>query len=251
MKALAWLCADMLLNPTTPWWQFWKSVAALQAFMMSLRGSVIPSLNRASRRKGAAMNADVNMRVCTVASWTATVVVGMAVAATAAAAVVFKAMTVAVIAVPAVFTAPAGTTVGGAVPPAALVEGVLPDAATGVLVVVGPCLLFLLEARVMPAVRPVIVAAWGAVEPVTDEAAAACGTIVPAAGVVLAVRPAVVAAWSAIEPVVVEAVVACRDIVPPVANPLLARATSSSIDLQLAILVAAGMVTVKEVTAAP
>ncbi len=65
-----------------------------------------------------------------------------------------------------------------------------------------------------------------------------------------AIRPAVVAAWGIVEPVIVEVVVACGAIVLPVANPLLVRATSSLIALQLGILVAAGMVMVKEVTAA-
>jgi hypothetical protein len=216
VKAPVWLCADTFLNPTTPCWWFWKSVAALQAFMMSSRGSVAPLLNRASQRKEAAMNADVNTRVCIVAGWTSTVVVVMAVAATAAAPVLFDTVTVAAVAVP----------------------------------VVGPRLIFCLEAGVMPAIRPTV-AAWGAVEPVTDEADAACRTIVPAAGVVSTVRPVVVAAWGAIEPVIVEAVAACEAIVLPVANPPLARVTRSSIDLQLAILVVAGMVMVKEATAVP
>ncbi len=66
-------------------------------------------------------------------------VVVKAVASTAAAAVVFDAVTVATIAVP----------------------------------VVSPRLLFCLEAKVMPAVRPAIIAAWGTVEPVANEVAAA------------------------------------------------------------------------------
>ncbi len=251
MKALAWLCANTFLNPTTLWCWFWKSVAALQAFTMSSRGLVLPLLNRVSRRKGAAMNTNINMRVCIVAGWTATVVVVMVVAATAAAAVIFDTVTVAAVAVPAAFMAPAATTVGGAIPMAALVKGVVPAAAAGVLVVVGPHLLFLLKAGVMPAVRTTIIAAWDVVEPVANEAAAACVTIMPAAGVVPAIGPTVVTAWVAVEPVVVEAVVVCGAIVLPVANSPLARATSSSIELQLAILVAAGMVRVKEATSAP
>ncbi len=197
------------------------------------------------------MNANINTRVCIVAGWTAAVLVLMVVAAMAAAAIVIGTMTVATVAVPAAFMAPAATTVGGAIPPAALVGGVVPAAAAGVLVVVGPHLLFLLESGVVPAVRPAVVVAWSTIEPVADEVVAACGTIVLAARVVPAIGPVVVAAWDAVEPVVVEAVVACRAIVPPVPNPPLARATSSPINLQLAILVATGMVMVKEATAAP
>ncbi len=73
VKASTCLLADMFLNPTTPWWWFSisKLVAALRAKMMNSRGSVAPLLNRASRRKGAAIKADINLRVCVVASWTA------------------------------------------------------------------------------------------------------------------------------------------------------------------------------------
>ncbi len=71
VKASTCLLVDMFLNPTTPWWRLLKLVAVLQAKMMSSRGSVAPLLNRASRRKGAAIKADVNLRVCVVASWTA------------------------------------------------------------------------------------------------------------------------------------------------------------------------------------
>ncbi len=69
------------------------------------------------------------------------------------------------------------------------------------------------------------------------------------ARVMPAIKPTVIPAWGAIEPVVVKAVAAFRAIVPPIANPLLARATSSPILVQLAIMVAAGMVTVKEAIA--
>ncbi len=68
-------------------------------------------------------------------------------------------MTVAAVTVPAAFTVLAATTVGVTIPPAALVGGVVPVAATGVLVVVGPRLLFLLGAGVRPVVRPAVVAA--------------------------------------------------------------------------------------------
>jgi hypothetical protein len=59
----------------------------------------------------------------------------------------------------------------------------------------------------------------------------------------------IVAAWDTVEPVVVEAVAACGANVPPVANPLLARATSSLIVLQFVKLITTGMVMVKEATA--
>ncbi len=78
----------------------------MQAKMMSSRGSVAPSFNRASRRKGAAIKADVNLRVCIVASWTAPAV------ATVAAVVALEVVTVTAVAVAAAFLAPA--TVGGA-----------------------------------------------------------------------------------------------------------------------------------------
>jgi hypothetical protein len=211
------------------------------------------------------MNAIVNPRVCVVIGWmapaVAAVVVGVAVAATASGNVIFEAMTVAVVAVATAFMAPATTAVGvaalgsmraiAAVPPTVLVGGVVPAAAAGVLVVVGPRLLFLLVVGCVPAIRPAIVMAWGTVEPVVVKTVAACEAIVPGARVVPAVGPAIVVAWGAVEPVLVKAVAACRAIVLPIANPLLARATSSLIVLQLAILVAAGMVMVEEATAAP
>ncbi len=116
---------------------------------------------------------------------------------------------------------------------------------------VGPRLLCLLGAGVVSAIRPAAIVAWSAVESIANEAVAACRTIVPAAGVVPAVGPDVVVAWGAIEPVVAKVVVACGAIVLLVADPLLAKATSSPLVLQLAILVAAGMVMVEEATTAP
>jgi hypothetical protein len=80
------------------------------------------------------------------------------------------------------------------------------------------------------------------------------GVVVAAVlSVIVALCPRVVvleariAAWGCVGlAVAVKAVAACGAIMPPVAGPPLARATSSSIVPQLAILVATGMVTVEE-----
>jgi hypothetical protein len=196
----------------------------LQAKMMSSRGSVAPSLNRASRRKGAAIKADVNLRVCVVASWTAPAV------ATVAAIVALEVVTVTAVAVAAAFVAPA--TVGGAalqrqaedLGGRARVGAATPPAKL-------PCLVALVDTGVVADVAAVVVAPRLLVG-------------VPAAGVM---------AWGSTVGlvVVVEAVAACGAIVPPIAKPPLARATSSSIVLQFAILVAAGMMTVVEATDTP
>ncbi len=192
--------------------------------MMSYRGLVAPLLNKASRRKGAAIKADVNLRICIVASWTAPAV------AMVAAVVALEVVTVTAVAVAAAFVAPA--VVGGS----ALqqqAEDLGGHARVGVASPLAklPHLVALVDTSVVLDVAAIVVAPRLRVG-------------LPAAGD---------AAWGSTIGlvIVVKAVAACRAIVPPIAKPLLARATSSLIVLQFAILVAAGMMTVVEATNAP